>query len=90
MSRRKARELALQILFHLDFTGGSPRDVIAAVYEMQEEAVPDNVREYVEWAVQGTWEHKEEIDRLISDLARDWKLERMGGVDRAATRMAIY
>lgn len=90
MSRRKARELALQILFHLDFTGGSPREVIAAVYEMQEEAVPDNVREYVEWAVQGTWEHKEEIDRLISDLARDWKLERMGGVDRAATRMAIY
>ena len=53
MSRRKARELALQILFHLDFTGGSPREVIAAVYEMQEEPTPDNVREYVEWAVLG-------------------------------------
>ena len=26
----------------------------------------------------------------ISELAHDWKLERMGGVDRAATRMAIY
>lgn len=90
MSRRKARELALQILFHLDLTGGSPREVTAGVYAMQEEEILDSVREYVEWVVPGTWEHREEIDRTISELARDWKLERMGGVDRAATRMAIY
>jgi len=90
MSRRKARELALQILFHLDFTGGSPRDVITAVYTMQDDEIPDSVNDYVEWVVMGTLEHKDEIDLMISELARDWKLERMGGVDRAATRMAIY
>ena len=33
---------------------------------------------------------KDELDLLISELARDWILERMGGVDRAVTRMAIY
>ncbi len=90
MSRRKARELALQILFHIDFTGGSPREVITAVYDMQDETVSDSVNEYVEWVVLGTLEHQAEIDKLISELAHDWKLERMGGVDRAATRMAIY
>ena len=90
MSRRKARELALQVLFHLDFTGGDCQQVIAAVYAMQEEEVPESVNEYVQWVVTGTLAKQAEIDRLISELARDWKLERMGGVDRAATRMAIF
>jgi transcription antitermination protein NusB len=90
MSRRRARELALQVLFHLDFTGGSPREVIAAVYAMQDDEIPDSVNDYVEWVVMGILDHKDEIDLIISELARDWKLERMGGVDRAVTRMAIY
>lgn len=90
MSRRKARELALQVLFHIDFTGGLPKEIIPAVYAMQEGEIPEAVNDYVEWIVDGTIEHHEEIDRLISELARDWKLERMGGVDRAITRMAIY
>ncbi len=90
MSRRKARELALQVLFHIDFTGGLPQDIIPAVYAMQEGEIPESVKQYVEWVVTGTLEHHEEIDRLISELAKDWKLERMGGVDRAVTRMAIY
>jgi N utilization substance protein B len=90
MSRRKARELALQVLFHIDFTGGNPADVIDAVYAMQDEEISDSVNDYVEWVVKGTLERKADIDLLISELARDWKLERMGGVDRAVTRMAIY
>jgi N utilization substance protein B len=90
MSRRKAREFALQVLFNIDFTGGVPAEVTAAVYAMQDDEIPASVHEYVEWVVQGTLNHKDEIDVIISELARDWKLERMGGVDRAATRMAIF
>ncbi len=90
MSRRKARELALQVLFHIDFTGGDPAEVTAAVYGMQEEEIPESVNDYVKWVVTGTLSRKDEIDLLITELARDWKLERMGGVDRAVTRMAIY
>ena len=90
MSRRKAREIALQVLFHIDFTGGSPEEIIPAVYSMQEIEFSESVNEYVEWIVAGTLAHREEIDRQISELAKDWKLERMGGVDRAITRMAIF
>lgn len=90
MSRRKAREIALQVLFHIDFTGGSPEEIIPAVYSMQEIEFSDSVNEYVEWIVAGTLAHRDEIDRQISELAKDWKLERMGGVDRAITRMAIF
>ena len=90
MSRRKARKLTLQVLFHIDFTGGDPAEVMASVYGMQEEEIPESVNDYVKWVVTGTLSRKDEIDLLISELARDWKLERMGGVDRAVTRMAIY
>ena len=90
MSRRKAREIALQVLFHIDFTGGSPQEIIPAVYAMQEIEFSESVNEYVEWIVAGTLAHRDEIDRQISELAKDWKLERMGGVDRAITRMAIF
>ena len=90
MSRRKAREIALQVLFHIDFTGGSPEEIIPAVYSMQEIEFSESVNEYVEWIVAGTLAHRDEIDRQISELAKDWKLERMGGVDRAITRMSIF
>ena len=90
MSRRKAREIALQVLFHIDFTGGPPAEIIPAVYSMQEIEFSESVNEYVEWIVAGTLEHLDEIDQQISELAKDWKLERMGGVDRAITRMAIF
>ena len=90
MSRRKARELALQVLFNIDFTGGDSRQVTDAVYAMQDDLVPESVHEYVDWVVAGTLAHKPEIDALISELAHEWKVERMGGVDRAVTRMAIF
>ena len=90
MSRRKAREIALQVLFHIDFTGGSPQEIIPAVYAMQEIEYSESVNEYVEWIVAGTLAHRDEIDQQISELAKDWKLERMGGVDRAITRMAVF
>ena len=90
MSRRKAREIALQVLFHIDFTGGSPEEIIPAVYSMQDIEFSESVNDYVEWIVAGTLAHRDEIDRQISELAKDWKLERMGGVDRAITRMAIF
>jgi N utilization substance protein B len=77
-------------LFHIDFTGGSPEEIIPAVYSMQEIEFSESVNEYVEWIVAGTLAHRDEIDRQISELAKDWKLERMGGVDRAITRMAIF
>ena len=90
MSRRKAREIALQVLFHIDFTGGSPQEIIPAVYAMQEIEFSESVDDYVKWIVAGTLAHRDEIDQQISELAKDWKLERMGGVDRAITRMAVF
>jgi len=90
MIRRKARELALQALFTLDFGDMPPIVALAAVAGMQEKEVPVKVMEYAAIILQGTRANLDEIDKIVTSLAHDWKLDRMPAVDRNITRLAIY
>lgn len=90
MIRRKARELALQALFTLDFGDMPPVVALAAVAGMQEKEVPVKVMEYAAIIIQGTRTNLDEIDKIVTSLAHDWKLDRMPAVDRNITRLAIY
>ena len=62
-------------------------------------ALPINVGEvqddpklkaFVENGVQGTWDHREAIDRVIAERAQHWRLERMARIDVNILRMAIH
>ncbi|MGI6449551.1 MAG: transcription antitermination factor NusB [Desulfitobacteriia bacterium] len=90
MSRRMARETALQVLYQIDITG-EKNDLPAIIGKWAEEFVVS--RKYVEFAqqlVQGTLEKKEEIDIKIAQTAHEWSIERMSIVDRNLMRLAIY
>jgi len=89
MSRRKAREMALQTLFQLDFNQIEQDVALESVFA-ESTSVPDNAKQYALLLVKGTREHLAEIDGIISDAAIDWKLDRMPSVDRNITRMAIF
>lgn len=89
MSRRKAREMALQVLFQLDYNSTDKQEALQNVYN-ERENVSDNAKLYAEQLVNGTQAHQKEIDDTISSLSSDWKLERMAGVDRNIARIAIY
>lgn len=89
MSRRKARETALQSLFQLDFNKVEPEDAFMAALG-ESDILSDNAREYARKIVTGTVAHLSEIDELITNCSREWKLERMAGVDRNIVRMAVY
>ncbi|RHM54195.1 transcription antitermination factor NusB [Mitsuokella sp. AF33-22] len=97
MSRRQAREAALQALFQLDLNHADE----AGQEEMYEslaidtalsegEAMSAHDRAFVKALVHGTREHLEEIDAKIAHASREWKVERMAVVDRNLTRMATY
>jgi N utilization substance protein B len=45
---------------------------------------------YAQQLVQGTIDHREEIDQLIRSQADNWRLERMPAVDRNILRLAVY
>ncbi|MDU4960423.1 MAG: transcription antitermination factor NusB [Sporomusaceae bacterium] len=90
MSRRKAREIALQTLFQLDFN----EDIaITPAMEMavnEYEVVSDKDKLYAERLIGGAKENLSSIDDLIARSAYDWRVERMPGVDRNIVRLAIY
>jgi N utilization substance protein B len=89
MKRRKAREHALQILFQLDIRKEKPS--AAVLKHFWAEFKPDEeVRNFAEEIVKGTFKHLPEINDLIHQCAKNWSLDRMAVVDRNVLRMAIY
>jgi N utilization substance protein B len=87
-SRRRARELALQMLFENDLTGAPPEEMFLHFQEWRHAA--ESTRDYARRLVIGTLEHRPEIDGLITRQADNWRLERMPAVDRNILRMALY
>ncbi len=47
-------------------------------------------KEFAASLVQGTWEHKEELDKLIAGCSDNWSLGRMSKVDISILRMAVF
>ena len=87
-SRRKSRELALQILFELDTNQSDVQKAIDQFWKNFD--YPEDLREFSERLVEGVAEHREEIDRLIGKHAKNWRLSRIDRVDRNIMRAAIF
>ena len=89
MSRRKAREILLQLLFQWDFRPVSPEELLAEAGAGAETPIEDEDG-YIRRTLEGVLAHREEIDRIIAEKAVGWKLERLVSVDRSILRLAIY
>lgn len=90
MSRRKAREIALQTLFQMDYNEDIASDPALAMVLDEYETVSDKDRIYAKLLVEGSRNSLTEIDAIITKSAHEWKVERMPGVDRNIVRLAIY
>jgi N utilization substance protein B len=103
--RRRAREIALQVLFSLDLNAGpTPAQALAQFWRdfanevrTDDSAARDGgeperseVVAFAEKLVAGTVEHLGEIDAIIQRASKNWRLERMARVDRNVLRLAAY
>jgi N utilization substance protein B len=87
--RRKAREVALQLLYQLDVQGeANPEPHLDEFWARH--PVDRDVREFGVALVRGTKAHEAKIDEVISQYAENWELERMAVVDRNILRQSIY
>jgi transcription antitermination factor NusB len=90
LSRRLARETALQVLFQRDLT----KEPLITSEEVQhwatEFVVPEASRKFAQELVDGTIAHLVEIDNMITSFAQDWTISRMANVDRNVMRLATY
>lgn len=87
MRRRLARELALQSLYQIEMNEVTSGDAIAHVVEEargEDEAQLTRERDQISPAevqelVEGTTQHKQQIDSLLSDYLKGWQMDRLSG-----------
>ena len=89
MSRRHAREYALQIVFQLDLTGNELSQLI--LDDFWEGSKEDaEVRKFTDALVRGTIENVTALDDVIREAAKNWQIERMPIIDKSILRIAAY
>ena len=87
MKRRLAREYAFKLIYELGVqTDKEAAQLISDTAEAQE-FEPDD---YIVKAVRGVGERIEELDALISENAKGWKLERLSLASLSIMRLAVY
>ena len=86
--RRKARGMALQVLFEVDCTGHNPEETMGRL--LAKSTLPDEAVPFTQKLVTGVLENKENIDSMIRKFAAAWPLEQIAIIDRNILRIGIY
>ena len=87
-TRRKARELAVQLLYQQDLARTDPAETIELFWEYFPADL--EVREFCTELVLGTLDRLSVIDEFLSEASENWSLNRMSVVDRNILRLATY
>jgi len=105
-NRRLGRECALKMLYSLkvDQDQAEPLklldsfwshfrfadDILGEPLESADTPLPASVRIFAETLVRGVVEYRAVIDRKITEVAKNWSVDRMTPVDLSILRMAGY
>jgi N utilization substance protein B len=88
VDRRKARKLALQVLYEIDGARHKPDRTLDS--RLQQRGLSLSDERYARKLVEGVVEQKSEIDTIISTYASDWPIIQIAMVDRNLLRVSIY
>ena len=93
MSRRRAREAALQALYQIDLNPGlTAAQALAHIFEtFSHDGEPNedaaDLRTFAARLVNGVIDRRAEIDEALVAASTNWRLERMAAVDRNLLRL---
>ncbi|MGE0763718.1 MAG: transcription antitermination factor NusB [Bdellovibrionales bacterium] len=88
-ARRQARELALQVLFQLEFAPG--QDLTAALNNYRAAfEVEEDTWAYALQLLQGIQQKRVKIDEVVQAHTAHWRLERLALVDLNLLRIATF
>lgn len=98
--RRQAREVALKLLYALEYTQAEVDTVLATSWSIAADAedaedetlheMSRDVRAFTVALVSGVMAQRDDIDAIIQAASLHWSLERIGLVERNLLRFAIY
>src|SRR6202171_351000 len=87
-TRRKSRELVLQMLFQADM-GRQSADEVRRIFWQERDSVGPDGQGFGEGLFRVATDRTSEIDGLIERHAEHWRMERMAAVDRNVLRAAV-
>ncbi len=87
-TRRKSRELVLQMLFQADMGRQTPEEVRRTFWS-EHKVIQGDVRGFAEDLFRVATDRTAEIDSLIERHAEHWRMDRMATVDRNVLRSAV-
>jgi len=87
-TRRKSRELVLQMLFQSDM-GKQDADQVRRTFWAEHAAASAEVRGFADDLFRVAMDRGTEIDGLIERHTEHWRMERMAAVDRNLLRAAV-
>lgn len=87
-TRRKSRELCLQMLFQWDMGKQAP-DQVRKTFWAERGDVDADTRGFADDLFNVAVERQQEIDDLIQKHAQHWRMERMAAVDRNVLRTGV-
>src|SRR5436305_14124018 len=90
MTRRtRGREIALQVLYQADLNSGLGPEEIRRFVERR--LLGDKkLCEFTRGLIAGVQENQPRIDALISEVAENWRIDRMAAIDRNILRLGAY
>lgn len=94
-SRHRSREAALQILYAIDLAKHDAAALEPAAQQMVESAaehfeLPEGARAFAKELVLGVAARRAELDAVLANHARRWRVSRMAAVDRNILRLGVY
>lgn len=92
MSRRKARFIAFQSLFELDFQGFKKEKLNnnLILSKNVEEFSGSEQRDFISFLFHGVLEKRELIDSMIGKAAPEWPVAQINLIDRNVLRLGIF
>jgi N utilization substance protein B len=87
-TRRKSRELALQMLFQLDM-GKQTTDEVRQTFWSERRDLDEKVRGFADDLFLVAAQREAEIDQIIERNAEHWRMDRMAAVDRNVLRAGV-
>jgi transcription antitermination protein NusB len=87
-TRRKSRELCLQMLFQADL-GKQPVDEVRRTFWLGRGEVEREVKGFADDLFRIANDRAPEIDKRIEEHADNWRMDRMAAVDRNVLRAAV-
>ncbi|HEY6971417.1 MAG TPA: transcription antitermination factor NusB [Candidatus Angelobacter sp.] len=87
-TRRKSRELCLQMLFQGDM-GKQSSDEVRKTFWSERTDLDPETRGFADDLFRVATERRQEIDDLIQKHAQHWRMDRMAAVDRNVLRCSV-